>query len=190
VELEDEAPIRRIFSESYRDLVDNHASIRKMVRSALASDLSFSPSTAKSSCIHSYYKSRGGFFLVALFAGGGADSPNQRRKVLGGIAVRRIGLAEFRARKFSHDASVVFEIHRLVVDSSFRRHGVGSLLLERSKELILWLLCSENPSFQLLATTPALVESANAFYAANGFSLTASEQVGELRMNTHVAAFP
>jgi ribosomal protein S18 acetylase RimI-like enzyme len=183
-----EPSIRRIFSESYRDLADSHTSIRKMVRSALTSDLALSLPTAKSSCIHSYYKARGGFFLVALCPGNDDDTSDHPQKVLGGIGVRRMGFDELKSRAFPYDTSVTFEIHRLVVDYSCRRHGIGSMLLGRAKELIhSSLLCYVDSSFQLVATSPALIESANAFYVANDFSLMTSVKVGKMRMNTYIA---
>jgi GNAT superfamily N-acetyltransferase len=190
---DDEDLIRRLFLETYGDLAAAHTSIRKMVKAALKSDLASSPvrsppaASTQPSQIHSHYKKKGGFFLVAILPVRNADKSTWEHQLAGAIGVRRLGSDELRARGMLV-SSAAFEIHRLMVNASFRRQRVATLMLERAKDLIARFHAGRTAmSFQLVATTPALLAGADKFYASNGFSVAQSVQIGELQMITHVA---
>jgi O-methyltransferase involved in polyketide biosynthesis len=190
---DDEDLIRRLFLETYADLAAAHTSIRKMVKAALKSDLASSPvrsppaASTQLSQIHSHYKRKGGFFLVAILPVRNTDKSTCGHQLAGAIGVRRLGSEELQSRGMLV-SSAAFEIHRLMVDAAFRRQLVATLMLERAKDLIARFHAGRTAtSFQLVATTPALLAGANKFYASNGFSVAQSIQIGELQMVTHVA---
>jgi GNAT superfamily N-acetyltransferase/O-methyltransferase involved in polyketide biosynthesis len=192
---DDEKSIRALFLETYRDLAEEHTSIRKMVKTALKTDLASSPvaslAAAQPSQVHSLYQKKGGFFLVAILPVRNADKSTWEHHVVGAIGVRRLGSDELHARGMqsaSATAAAAFEIHRLMVDASFQRQQIGTLLLDRAKDLTARFHVVRTPAtFQLVATTPALLEGANTFYASHGFSVAQTMQVGELQLVTHVA---
>jgi GNAT superfamily N-acetyltransferase len=163
-----------------------------MVKAALKTDLASSPVPSSStpsqpSQIHSHYQKKGGFFLVAILHLRNAETLTWEHKLTGAMGVRRLGPDELQGRGML-GSSAAFEIHRLMVDASFRRQRIGTLLLERAKDLIARFHTSRSAtSFHLVATTPALLAGANKFYASSGFSIAQSMQIGELQMVTHIA---
>lgn len=195
VELQDELLVQDLFADTYKDLVETYRSIRKMVKTALRTDLRSTCRIAPDniakgpplSSIQLYYLSRGGLFLVAVLGNIGDQIGNATRHIVGAIGVRRLGTRELSALStvVPVDSVPTWEIHRLVVASRWRGHGIGSGLLGRVEELLRGRTVARSGSYQLLAVTPLVQASANTFYASHGFSLRRESVQGELQMRTY-----
>ena len=173
LELEDEAAIRDLFSQSYQYLFEHYPSIKKMVQTALKKDMALSTDTSTSSQMRKWFCDRDGDIFVAV--------QRNPRTVLGGIAVRKCTPKEAR----THDSTIVdvFELHRLVVHPDWYQRGIGRALLESIERQI--ILKTRDRPVLLTATTFAGLEGANHFYSACGFGSPRPFLLGDLPMHTY-----
>ena len=212
-----ETGLRDLFCQTYEPYFSSYPAIHKMVKTALKRDLALSSTMAvarkdepllsptSASAIASYYQTQGGFFIVALAAGGVSacrDTVTGSHQsvdstlvsVIGGIGIRRMTAKELVTRGLNDDVRY-FEIHRLLVANALSGMGVGKKLLRRAEQLLgkKMLLSSPNgtsdnpikqPSFSLIATTPHVLAAANQFYQSAGFSVRDEVVANGLTMRT------
>lgn len=219
IEREDEQQVRNLFSTAYRHLFEQYPSVRKMVKSALRQDLGVGDLVGSTvnpngdaSAIGKKYRELGGDFFVAVqiksqgnFSTIGEDqvldNPREndkqqrqypRRRVLGGIGIRKCTTKERGARDSMPSDAAVYEIHRFFVDEEFRGRGVGAALLNAALDELVQsrrlFLRGNNQSRPMLvvATTPTVLEHANHFYPAKGFDIQVQVQTGDLMMQTYI----
>ena len=238
----DETKIRQLFEQTYADIASQHKAVRKMVKTALKTDLRPTEPTAGTdglyrstvSSIGNRFAWDGGFFLVVeierdtepndkggalenangdnMSPGqldrirtrsdpGATDNETRRFETVGCIGVRRVEHTGYRFDdvngRYPDDADgdddgdmLVFEVQRLVIDPEYRSLGLGRTLFETARMHAFGetSACGMN-RVCLTATTPELLEPANAFYSSVGFHLSESETVGKLVMNTYTCAY-
>jgi hypothetical protein len=120
VEVEDESQLRDLFAQTYQH-IDN-SSVRKMVKSALKTDLASTPTSIdRDSSIGSRFRALKGTFVVAIKRQQEGDNTVCPRRLLGGIGVRLCEPEEGPIRGKPR----TYEIGRLFVDPDFRGGGIG-----------------------------------------------------------------
>jgi O-methyltransferase involved in polyketide biosynthesis len=123
----DESQIRELFSRTYQDLSKEHISIRRMVKSALKTDLaSTTPSdvTGNSSIGERFRDWKGAFIVAVQCIPEDKDGTRTlRRRIVGGIGVRKCDRKEGLVRG---SKTATYEICRLFVDPDFRVGGIGT----------------------------------------------------------------
>ena len=164
----DQQEVQDIFIETYKELSEQHPSVKKLLKTALNTTLKFP--------IGLRYQTEGGIFLVAV---GIIDNSEQ---VLGCIGIRR---CEETGCSIRTRLPNTFEIHHLAVDSAARGKGIGKAL-QRVAEIEFIQNEINGAAYRLVAVTLTLLKRANLFYKANGFLLEKQETLGELTYNTYV----
>jgi GNAT superfamily N-acetyltransferase len=205
----DEAQVRRLFSDSYKGLSESYGSIRKMVKSALRTDLGVADADLSTkgrlqsmddvSCIARRYWDMGGDFIVAVqLRGNNRESVESRdascnpcRRVMGAIGIRRWTNKECSSRSISGARHIVFEIQRFFVDKECRGHGVGTMLFDTLVERLRnryqpSRLKWPRPEVRIVATTSTILAQANDFYLSKQFEVESSVNTGELTLRTYV----
>jgi O-methyltransferase involved in polyketide biosynthesis/GNAT superfamily N-acetyltransferase len=206
----DESQIRELFSRTYQELSHEHISIRRMVKSALKTDLASTPTSdvAGNSSIGERFRDWKGAFIVAVQCipenKDGASA--LRRRIIGGIGLRKCDRKEGLVRG---SKPATYEICRLFVDPDFRVGGIGTEELVCETEIAGspytnplplcrvtgkgLLLTAEDfvrrksmGDFNIVATTPAILDHANAFYRSRGFEVCEEVTMGQLVMRTFV----
>mmetsp|Transcript_25055 Transcript_25055/g.54623 ORF Transcript_25055/g.54623 Transcript_25055/m.54623 type:complete len:617 (+) Transcript_25055:82-1932(+) len=170
---DDQERVREIFQTAYAELFDAYPSVRKLVKSALKTDLSGHsdvPCVRGASAINERYSCEGGGFWVATIADG-----NSVRKVVGCIGIR--------PNIFEDETT--YEIQRLAVDDEYRSRGIGGALLCFVENFMSSISVGRN-SCKVLATTPAVLDSANHFYKKRGYDCKEEKLVGKMVMNTYI----
>jgi GNAT superfamily N-acetyltransferase len=204
----DEAQVHRLFSESYKGLSESYGSIRKMVKSALRTDLGVADADLSEkgrlqsmddvSCIARRYWDMGGDFIVAVqLRGNNRESVESRdascnpcRRVMGAIGIRRWTNKECSSRSISGARHIVFEIQRFFVDKECRGHGVGTMLFDTLVERLRnryqpSRLKWPRPEVRIVATTSTILAQANDFYLSKQFEVESSVDTGELTLRTY-----
>jgi O-methyltransferase involved in polyketide biosynthesis len=122
----DESQVRELFSRTYQDLSIEHISIRRMVKSALKTDLASTPSsdaTGNSSIGERFRDWKGAFIVAVQCIPENKDGASTlRRRIVGGIGVRKCDRKEGLVRG---SKTATYEICRLFVDPDFRGGGIG-----------------------------------------------------------------
>jgi O-methyltransferase involved in polyketide biosynthesis/GNAT superfamily N-acetyltransferase len=185
IEAADQCQVQELFTGTYEVLSQQFPAVRKMVKTALQSDLNFSPPNGTFSSIGLRYQSCGGVFLVAVeISAPNADDAKSRslaRTVIGCLGIRLCNANEGTVRENA------FEIHRLAVDPSARGRGVGKALLASVQDDFLRFELGDDEPFRLVATTPALLTAANHLYVStSGFEMQKQETIGKMTINTYV----
>ncbi|CAB9519503.1 synthesizing protein 4 [Seminavis robusta] len=183
IEQEDEANVRTIFEDTYKELSQQHSAVRKMVKSALKQELAQSTRPRhSSSSIRQWYQRNGGDFFVAVQYR--RQQGCEEREVVGGIGVRRW--------KSGDEHGSTFEIHRFFVETTCRRQGIGKSLLQMAESFVEDYRVSGRASskYRVQATTLANLEQANHFYPTHGYKLAKEETIGPLTLMTYSKAFP
>jgi O-methyltransferase involved in polyketide biosynthesis/GNAT superfamily N-acetyltransferase len=178
IEPSDEQELRHHFSFAYQKYFNTYPVIKKMVKTALRKDLGSSISDDdEMSKIHRHYLSIEGHFLVAVQYPPTSYTTGLTRTVLGGIGWRRLLRKERVARGFQ---TTSFEIHRLVVAPRSRRLGIARCLLQRAEEM----MQREASFYQIIASTPSLLEDATSFYRGTDFELIDETEMGNVNLLT------
>jgi len=170
IETSHQQVVQDLFVRTYQDLATDWKAVRKMVKTALKTDMQASDTDP---CIARRYAMRGGAFLVALNA---ID-----RTVIGCI-----GYTSCHSPQPSHPVGLIcFEVNRLLVDSSSRGKGIGKALLQACHESIELQIGSETP-YAVVATTPQILTAANRLYPSSGYCLQNEAKIGCLILNTYM----
>jgi O-methyltransferase involved in polyketide biosynthesis/GNAT superfamily N-acetyltransferase len=122
----DELQIRELFSQTYQDLSKEHISVRRMVKSALKTDLASTPPSdvTGNSAIGERFRDWKGAFIVAVqcIPENKDGTRSLRRRIIGGIGLRKCDRKEGLVRG---SKPATYEICRLFVDPDFRVGGIG-----------------------------------------------------------------
>jgi N-acetylglutamate synthase-like GNAT family acetyltransferase len=174
-----EERVRTLYKETYADIFDEFPSVKKMVKSALKTDLSSMNNTTHSECevcdnsaIWNRYSGADGSFWVALEERSG--------DVIGCVGMKPY-LGAVDKEIYEEEC---FELHRLAVSKSYRGNGIGSQLIQVVEENI--LARSTGGSFSIFAVTPKVLTGANAMYSSLGFKVLKEEKFGKMEMRTFV----
>jgi O-methyltransferase involved in polyketide biosynthesis/GNAT superfamily N-acetyltransferase len=168
VEPMDEISVQSLFWTSYEHVYEEYPTVRKMVKTALKTDLALSLND-KESAIAGRYKALGGSFFVAIIY----DMETGARRVVGCLGVRPCG-------KKSEEPNSL-ELFRLVVDTTQRRKGIGRKLLNMAEKFAIAV-----GSPQLIANTLTILESANYLYTSHGYKNQEESKIGDLVFRTYV----
>lgn len=170
--------VRGMFRNTYQDLFEDYPAVKKLVKSAIKSDLGIERGVtghaANRSSIGVRYRSLGGIFVVATVQADaeGETVESDWRRVVGFAGIRVWGGVDQKS----------FEIQRLAVDETMRGKGIGGALLKAIETSLKTIF---RPRCQLLATTPDILTSANALYTLNGYQLKETKKISNLTMNTY-----
>ena len=178
--------VRELYGQIYCHLYEEYPAIRKMVKSALKTDLCIKGTQGETSIVRSRFTDKGGNFWVAT------DNNNS---VVGCVGVRlRQKTEKERAESISSspESTIEYEIQRLAVDNAHRGKGTGRKLLSiveeyiSNKEDMKSKRNSDDPfMIKLLATTPECLIAANKLYNSSGYELVDTFQAGSLCMNVY-----
>ena len=184
VKSEHQEQVRILFTNTYNHLFDQYPSVKKMVKSAIKTDLNTKsvderndenkkdePKLNRDKCsIWDYYSQRGGSFWVVL------NNKNDD-KVIGCIGVTRM----MKDKDSNKPRS--YEIHRLAVHPDSRGLGIGKLLLQTVEDFI---SCKEYlGATVLLATTPEILEAANSLYSSQSYIKEKDVLMGNMNIRTY-----
>jgi len=189
----DDDQVRDLYTRLYSHLFDSYPSIRKMVKSALKSDLGLVETHIElESTIRNCYKLKGGDFWIA--------SDNDGR-VVGCIG---LCLREEKRRPFDEKSQIVssleptnngcleYEIQRLCVDEQYRGKGVGRSLLSNVEQ---WVRNQHEPTtvsksvtyvaVNIKAVTPDCLTAANKLYDSVAYVKEETFHSGNIIMNVY-----
>lgn len=158
--------VNGLYANIYSHLYNEYPAIRKMVKSALKSDLSLMKEKSTSS-IRDRFISESGDFWVAL----------AKDLIVGCIGIKR------RKSKHAESSTSEYEISRLAVHDAYRGSGIGKQLLQVAEEFLL-----SKGATELYAATPSCLLAANKLYESCGYSIDDSKcfMAGEsLQMNVY-----
>jgi len=179
----DQEEVRDLFAKTYCTLYDDYPAVKKMVKTALKSDLSDKidddSTDADVSVIGHRYMDWGGIFLVAI----DNSTPDNNRRVVGCVGLRPCKRDEGDIRGNVRHS---YEIHRLAVNEDCRGMGIGKALLLAVDRFVSLSLGRPNVKFQIVATTPEILIPANEVYQKMGFGIKEEKLMGKIRMNTYV----
>lgn len=187
IESQHQEQVRSLFQQTYQDLYEEYPAVKKMVKTALKTDLSgkkdasFRNAAIDASAIGSRYMGWGGAFIVAIESSTTNENIESHRLV-GCVGVRPYGRSDMSMGGFGMHA---YEIHRLAVDVNSRGRGIGKAMLA-AVERFLALTLGRNSTHCLVATTPAMLKAANQLYQSVGFNLEKQFYMGKIAMNTYL----
>jgi len=181
--------VRELYGQIYCHLYEEYPAIRKMVKSALKTDLCIKGTQGENSIVRSRFKDKGGNFWVAT------DSNNSER-IIGCVGVRKRKKTEKERTESissSPESTIEYEIQRLAVDNTHRGKGTGRKLLSFVEEYIcnteedMKSKRNSDDSFmiKLWATTPECLFAANKLYNSSGYEHAESFQAGSLYMDVY-----
>jgi len=177
--------VRELYGQIYCHLYEEYPAIRRMVKSALKTDLCIKGTQGETSIVRSRFTDKGGSFWVAT------DNNNFDR-IIGciGVRLRKKTGKEMAESISSTSLTIKYEIQRLAVDNTHRGNGIGRKLLPIVEEYT----CNKEESkrnsddpfmIKLLATTPECLIAANKLYNSSGYELVDTFQAGSLCMNVY-----
>jgi O-methyltransferase involved in polyketide biosynthesis/GNAT superfamily N-acetyltransferase len=176
IQTKDHDSVRNLYSQTYENLFEEYPSVRKLVKTALQSDLRCDPEENVESTYSSIavrYSVAGGVFLVAV-------DPKNENMLFGCLGIQPYLPTKSNATFYSR----AYEIHRFAVCPSQRGKGLGKSLVDvvssfvRRENL-------EGESCTLIAKTPSILERANNLYQACNFHLDNEETIGTMVMRTY-----
>jgi len=179
----DDEHVRYLYGRIYVHLYDRYPAIRKMVKSAMKTDLCEEESD--SSAIRHRYLSKGGNFWIAVDTG--------KSLIVGCIGIG-LRIAKGKNEILSSPSVVEYEIHRLAVDDQYRGMGIGKKLLSIAEEYTRQqeseaCLGGGPVTVKLWAVTPDCSTTANKLYESVGYGLEETFQAGTLCMNVYCKSF-
>uniref|UniRef100_A0A7S3VC67 [phosphatase 2A protein]-leucine-carboxy methyltransferase n=1 Tax=Chaetoceros debilis TaxID=122233 RepID=A0A7S3VC67_9STRA len=182
-----EEEVRNLFKDTYTSLFDDYPSVRKLVKSALKSDLSTKgqASSDRNDCqsdsvIWNRYSDNGGAFWVVI------EVDEEKQHILGCIGVTK--KCTNSVVNLGLEGSEYYEMNRLAVRQGARRKGIGKLLLGAVEEHIQRTTISRPTC--MVATTPKVLEAANTLYSANGFTIHEEIMMGKMLIRTYKKMIP
>ena len=179
--------VRDLYGKLYANLYDEYPAIRRMVKSAMRTDLGVDAShdaTDDRSAIRDRFRRKGGDFWIAT------DAVDERRLV-GCIGIGpREGRITSKIEPISSSASVIgYEIQRLAVDERYRGKGLGTSLLSVAEEWArgdrLRSMPKTTVPVSLRAVTPACLIAANKLYESVSYAKEETFWAGSILMNVY-----
>jgi ribosomal protein S18 acetylase RimI-like enzyme len=182
----DDNHVRDLYGKLYEHLYCQYPAIRKMVKTALKTDLRDEENESNNNCsaIQHRYLRNGGNFWVAV--------DTAKSLIVGCVGV---GLRNAKGKNAIRPPSAVveYEIHRLAVSDQYRGLGIGTKLLSTAEE---YISKQESGSYsrsssirvKLWAVTPNCLINANQLYDSLGYKLEETFLVGSLCMNVYCKA--
>ena len=181
----DDKYVRDLYGRIYVHLYCQYPAIRKMVNSAMKTDLRDEVSNSSCSAIRHRYVSRGGNFWIATDA--------DKSLVVGCVGVG-LRMAKVKDAIVSTSSFVEYEIHRLAVDNQYRGMGIGKKLLLIAEQYAFAQesdahLVRSSVRVKIRAVTPNCLTTAIKLYESVGYMLDETFQAGSLRMNVYCKTF-
>ena len=185
----DDEQVRSLFQNIYIPYSDQYPAVRKMMKTALKTDLKGTNSNNTSS-IGSFYRECGGEFWIGIMRNKKDNGHMRNRKVIACLGIRD----QLSSPNLSHESHTItfptFEINRLLVDPSYRCRGIGRLLLDVASQYCEKLkhvrAIGDDNFIQIRASTPDILTAANKLYESCGYSLIENRQINKMRICTHV----
>jgi GNAT superfamily N-acetyltransferase len=188
----EDGQVRDLYARLYSHLFDSYPSIRKMVKSALKSDLGLVKTHIEvGSTIRNRYKLKGGDFWIASDIDGRVvgciglclreenRSPSDKNpQIISSLEPTNIGLE--------------YEIQRLCVDEQYRGKGLGSALLSNVEQ---WVRIQHKSTtlsksvtyvaVNIKAVTPDCLTAANRLYDSAAYVKEETFHSGNIIMNVY-----
>ncbi|KAL7430953.1 hypothetical protein ACHAXH_003790 [Discostella pseudostelligera] len=179
----DDKHVRDFYGRIYVHLYSQYPVIRKMVKSAMKTDLHDEESSC--SAIRYRYLSKGGNFWIAT---------DPHKSLMVGCVGVGLRIAKEKNEILSSSSVVEYDIHRLAVDDQYRGMGIGKKLLSIAEEYTLQqesdaYMERSSATVKLWAVTPNCMTNANKLYESMGYGLEETFQAGTLCMNVYCKAF-
>ena len=174
--LEDQQ-VRDLYGIIYTNLYNQYPAVRKMVKSAMKTDLRIKESKTSKSAIQNRFKAKGGNFWVA--------KNKEQSRVIGFV-----GVGQRQKREKDENPSIPisavaeYEIQRLALNDQYRGMGMGKKLISTVEEFVLDLERSTS-EIKLWAVTPECLVAANKLYESLGYIKEDTFQAGPLCMNIY-----
>lgn len=172
--------VRGLYERIYTDLYSQYPAIRKMVNSAMKTDLR--NDDLNHSAIRNRYLSKDGNFWVAT---------DTRKLVVGCVGVC-LRIAKGSNSVLSSVTVIEYEIRRLAVEDQYRGMGIGKKLLSIAEEFAYRQVSdsfsgsgSDPVTIKFWAVTPDCLTAANKLYESVDFKLVDRFQAGSLGMNVY-----
>jgi O-methyltransferase involved in polyketide biosynthesis/ribosomal protein S18 acetylase RimI-like enzyme len=186
--------VQSLFKSTYEYLFQVYPSVKKLVTSALKTDLNTRASLFEEDdsytdcCIWNHYSNHDGAFFVLL----DTKPTHEREKVVGCIGVKKcqINTKYFEDKQCPMMQAVNYEIFRLAVSSEYQGKGFGKALLQAAEAHV--RNREENASnndvnqIMLVASTPAVLEAANKMYLSCGFHLYSEQIMGNMNIRLFI----
>jgi O-methyltransferase involved in polyketide biosynthesis/GNAT superfamily N-acetyltransferase len=180
IQSRDHDAVRNLYSQTYEYLFEEYPSVRKLVKTALHSDLRCDPEEHHEftdSSIALRYSVAGGVFLVAV-------DPHNENILFGCIGIQPyLPTRSVEGKSSLHNRA--YEIRRFAVCSNQRGKGLGKLLIDIATTFVRGEKKLEGECIELLAKTPAVLEAANNLYRACTFHLDYEETMGTMVIRTY-----
>lgn len=184
--------VQSLFKSTYEHLFQMYPSVRKLVTSALKTDLSTRATGIQDSysysdcCIWNHYAHHDGAFFVVL----DSKIEHEREKVVGCIGVKKSLSFKTMEDEQSNSTRAYYEIFRLSVDPEYQGQGIGKALLQAVEAFILkreeGVHCDDAYQVSLVANSPQVLEAANKFYLSCGFHLHSETIIGIMNMRLFI----
>ncbi len=174
--------VRSIFKASYSHLFEEYPSVKKLVKSALKTDLSMKGTMiskergCKSDCvIWNKYSDHGGAFWVVI---------DKSDSLLGCIGVMK---KDGKYSTHGLEASEYYEINRLAVRAEARGGGIGKILLDA----VVYFVLQNTITYpvHIIAVTPKILGAANTLYSTNDFEMKEEKAIGKMLIRTYVKTY-
>ncbi len=190
IQSDDQEQVRNLFKTTYSEMFEKYPSVKKLVKSALKTDLNprilaienSEKELIQSNCaIWNHYSKHHGAFWVVKMGGVREEDKQSFSKVLGCIGVKKVPNSSISRPK----TSVCYEVNRLSVEPSHRGMGIGKLLLLHAEEFLKSKELS-GTGINLIASTPEVSNAANNLYATSGFDLEQEHQIGKMLIRKYL----
>ena len=167
IETMDEIPVRSLFSAIYQNFYEEYPVIRKMVKTALKSDMAISVGDGESG-IAARWRAFGGVFVVAIQY----DKGTGERRVIGCVALR--------SSQRRGEEPGTLEIFRLLVDAEHRGKGIGRTMIDLVEQF-----AQARRSPKVIAVTLNILTEANHLYESCGYKAEDDVPVSNLCLRTY-----
>jgi O-methyltransferase involved in polyketide biosynthesis/ribosomal protein S18 acetylase RimI-like enzyme len=186
--------VQSLFKSAYEHLFHLYPSVKKLVSSALKTDLSTrtnrfdEDNSCTDCCIWNHYSKDNGAFFVIL----DTKADNECDKVAGCIGVKKCqSNTNFINDHQSTSTHVYYELFRLLVKPEYQGQGFGKALLQGVEAYIHEqeennVTNNDVNQVMLVANSPEVLEVANKMYIANDFHLQSEQMIGSMNIRLFI----